>query len=260
MPSRNDACPCGSGRKYKRCCMNKESKPRYEVISRIMDASQIDPETGDIEVELFIDGVNGRSDLISTRTGESVLTNDASITRGYFGDKRFKVLSDIPLDLSHPAPNIKHQLLDYGCIVAIDTNTNIGKDGNSVSIGIAHQVLYVDIGHEGKYHYIPLPMIFRINEKVDKPENYNWRQLIRFMTIHQNYNPKMKHAIIVDSDLGNHRMYNSREMPIIEDFFLPENFQLIYASDAAADTFMNLAVRKCGSLATKIIKEIIKTS
>ncbi len=225
------------------------------MISRVVDTSHIDPETGDVEVELFIDGINGRSDMINTLTRESVLTDDASITRGYFGDKRFKVLSDIPIDLNHHSPNLKHQLLDYGSIVAIDTNTDTRKD---VSVGIAHQVLYVWLDNEVKYHYIPIPMIFRINEKVDKPENYNWRQLIRFMTIHQNYNPKMKHGLIVDSDLGNHRMYNSREMPIIDDFFLPENFQLIYASDAASDTFLNVAVRKCEGLASKIIKEIVK--
>ena len=24
VPGRNDPCPCGSGKKYKRCCMNKD--------------------------------------------------------------------------------------------------------------------------------------------------------------------------------------------------------------------------------------------
>ena len=28
-PGRNDPCPCGSGRKYKRCCLGAERKPTF---------------------------------------------------------------------------------------------------------------------------------------------------------------------------------------------------------------------------------------
>lgn len=27
-PGRNDPCPCGSGKKYKQCCINKERGPK----------------------------------------------------------------------------------------------------------------------------------------------------------------------------------------------------------------------------------------
>ena len=27
---RNDRCPCGSGKKYKKCCMNKEDDESYK--------------------------------------------------------------------------------------------------------------------------------------------------------------------------------------------------------------------------------------
>ena len=37
---RNEKCPCGSGTKYKKCCLNKEIKP-YEVSATILDVIEI---------------------------------------------------------------------------------------------------------------------------------------------------------------------------------------------------------------------------
>ncbi len=34
---RNDPCPCGSGKKYKKCCLGKEDNPGYSDISRFAD-------------------------------------------------------------------------------------------------------------------------------------------------------------------------------------------------------------------------------
>ncbi|MGH9204248.1 MAG: SEC-C metal-binding domain-containing protein [Vicinamibacterales bacterium] len=39
-PSRNDPCPCGSGRKYKRCCMEREQSLRVaDGWLRLVDGS-----------------------------------------------------------------------------------------------------------------------------------------------------------------------------------------------------------------------------
>lgn len=35
MTERNDPCPCGSGKKYKKCCMNDKSKGGKTRIIRI---------------------------------------------------------------------------------------------------------------------------------------------------------------------------------------------------------------------------------
>ncbi len=34
---RNDPCPCGSGKKYKKCCLGKEDNPEYSDISQFVD-------------------------------------------------------------------------------------------------------------------------------------------------------------------------------------------------------------------------------
>jgi methionyl aminopeptidase len=47
---RNDPCPCGSGRKYKRCCIGKETVPQVNLAKRYKRDYQIKLKTsGDIE-------------------------------------------------------------------------------------------------------------------------------------------------------------------------------------------------------------------
>ena len=34
---RNDPCPCGSGKKYKKCCLGKADNPEYSDITKFAD-------------------------------------------------------------------------------------------------------------------------------------------------------------------------------------------------------------------------------
>ncbi|NAW65274.1 YecA family protein [Photobacterium halotolerans] len=43
-PGRNDPCPCGSGKKYKHCCMNKVSKPHAEVFDDVESMVAMNPD------------------------------------------------------------------------------------------------------------------------------------------------------------------------------------------------------------------------
>ncbi len=45
-PGRNDLCPCGSGRKYKQCCLDKdESASREAYAKAIAEAPESSPDT-----------------------------------------------------------------------------------------------------------------------------------------------------------------------------------------------------------------------
>jgi len=55
-----------------------------------------------------------------------------------------------------------------------------------------------------------------------------------------NYNKNDKIALIVDSDLPNIELYNSYSKPIYNEFRLPYNFRLIYASsDSGKENIAN---------------------
>ena len=42
-PGRNDLCPCGSGKKYKLCCLNITSKQHAEVFDDIAQVVAMNP-------------------------------------------------------------------------------------------------------------------------------------------------------------------------------------------------------------------------
>jgi len=35
-PGRNEPCPCGSGKKYKKCCLHKEARPVVDMVWQLM--------------------------------------------------------------------------------------------------------------------------------------------------------------------------------------------------------------------------------
>jgi hypothetical protein len=37
LPDRNEKCPCGSGKKYKKCCMEKDKQAYMDIIQTISD-------------------------------------------------------------------------------------------------------------------------------------------------------------------------------------------------------------------------------
>lgn len=64
-------------------------------------------------------------------------------------------------------------------------------------------------------------------------------------------------GIVVDSELGHIKEFNSRERYIIDSFYLPQNFKLIYASADKNDTVLNWAIKQCDIAAGEILNYII---
>lgn len=256
--SRNSKCSCGSGKNYKNCCMKKSrNKKRFNFITYEAKPEHVN-ENGEIPISLFIDGINGKLDVLNANTNESFLKDGSKFQSGYFRESgKPKVLSEIPSIDGHHYTDLTRQILKYGMLVAIDTNT-YREEEQIISIGIAHQVFGIPTEKGHKFHYIPVNRPFVIRGNSEKPENQNWMNLLKFITNHKNHNPNFKIGIIVDSDLGNISSFNQREKPIFEDYYLPDNCELIFASDAANDSFLNQAIKKCHSLANAAYKEFFK--
>jgi hypothetical protein len=44
FPGRNDPCPCGSGKKYKKCCQDRASASRLTLVPPLSDAAPFDDD------------------------------------------------------------------------------------------------------------------------------------------------------------------------------------------------------------------------
>jgi len=248
-PNPNAPCPCGSGKKFKNCCANK--KPRQWSIN-----VQFEKPATEIRIGDFFNGnIQGFDKDIPVEPAKI----DYEI--GYSRTKKKKVINKIELDSTWVAVNPDEVLQKFDLVYAIDTNT---KEANGKTTSVTAIVLCIlDRDADGNItvQYGPLRILEFWNIK-DHPENVAWMKVIQFIIQDQTYNPDSKIGIVVDSDLGNLPAYNARTFPIYSDFYLPENFELIYASADVGkrEFFVNHLIALCEDMAKSLLARILRES
>jgi hypothetical protein len=242
---RNDLCPCGSGMKYKKCCIGKA--PRYPTLlaghTNKFQGVTIDRD-GQVSVQLE-SGITVKADAVLSQTGytkkdgkEKVLTSIPN-----------KVALDIPLYLA----------THYDRFYAIDTNTKqIKSDRISVATIFECYTRKISQQQLELYYRNGGNLIFK-NALKGLEEKFSWKHLINLLCSSKNYKIEMRIGIITDHDKDNHSRFNSRTSPIIGSFYLPKNFTLLYArSDAGIENILNWLLDKCEKDAKAILDALHK--
>lgn len=241
--NRNVPCPCGSGKKFKKCCINKV--PRE--ISLTLDFGK--PTRIDKLCIL-------KDNTIECLSNERIISPiDARIESSYEREKSPKIInrSYIGSDILTVDPN--RALYKYDLIYAIDTNT---KTINSGMISVSCIVLCKLIKEESKTIALYSPInCLEFRNVIDSHEKYAWRKYIQLIMANPAYKPNIKIGIIVDSDLENIPKYNLRKMPIVENFVLPDHFELLYASSDTGKEFLaNRLIAECDREANILFEKI----
>lgn len=245
-PNTNDPCPCGSGRKFKKCCMNK--KPRKWSINVEFEKPATEIRIGDFSnghIQGFDNGVPVRPEKVGFEIG-------------YDREKKKKIINQIALDPNRITPSPEESLQKFDLVYAIDTNTRVASD-KLLSVTC---IVLCTLDHVSDeildIRYGPFRALEFWNI-TDHPENVAWMKVIQFITQDSAYNTNSKIGIVVDSDLGNLSAYNARSMPIYSDFYLPENFELIYASAEVGkeEFFVNHLIALCEDMAKSLMTRIL---
>lgn len=122
---RNDPCPCGSGKKYKKCCLGQPSKPRTTTVT--MDMGE------PVSVKGVALSPSGEIRMIG-EDGKPLRHISATVERSYARAKGPKVLSRMPLHEHAPLiADPDRALLQFDTIFAIDSNARNIK-GHTVSV------------------------------------------------------------------------------------------------------------------------------
>lgn len=164
----------------------------------------------------------------------------------------FKHASKI-IDTSYTS--VEQNILNYDWLIAIDTNTIIIKN-TKVHVGIVAEITDMTL-ENGKFIHpkIRYETHFAFQGEFDKPELINWKNTIKYIVGSESYNSSLKIGLIVDSELGSIQDFNQRKRTIIDDFFLPNNFHLLYASaDTKNDSVLNQAIAFCDKSATQFLE------
>ena len=229
---RNDPCPCGSGKKFKKCCIDK--KPRTTRIKFDFE----EPVTIDSPDCLIFN--NGQFQIRDVN-GKIQTPEKTNVTTFYDRKKKKKILNALQFDGNHLMDIHTAMLANYNAVFAIDTNTYIEND-KSISLSCIIRIIYDEPSNQ--FFLIPL-RFYEFRNSCSKIENVAWCILIQeLMADMEKIDESYKIGLVVDSDLGNFDNFQSRKEPIIDDFFLPECISLIYAgSDSGGEFLLNKAIK-----------------
>jgi hypothetical protein len=247
---KNNPCPCGSGKKYKKCCLNK--KPREQTI---MVGSPVPLKGLHYDKEkMEFTGLALDDQLI-----KPVVTYSQTHYKSDSGKE--KVIDRIQDKvIPNEAELMRHLSSYFDLIIATDTNTkDIGSEAISVT-GVISCV--VRSTPEPNRYLVDFPehgiILFRNCPSNLPSEKYGWIMIIK--KVNSNPQNKLKRlAIVTDHDLDNHQLYNNKQIPIFRNFYLPDNIKLMYGrGDGSTENLLNDVVKKCDKKATEALREIEK--
>lgn len=178
---------------------------------------------------------------------------DSALETSYERSKGPKTLHRLVTSGASSYFDVNRALLNYELILAVDTNT---KRINEVDVSVAAIVQCflerpAQIGRMTGSYSARLALEY---ENVTNPELVGWRETIRLILASPTYRNGQTVALIVDSELGRLRDVNARRLPIIDDFYLPVGFTLVYASaDTGKESIPNRLIAFCDREAGRVL-------
>lgn len=178
-----------------------------------------------------------------------------------------KVVLKLPITTKDFALSPSAFLNYYDVLFAVDTNSR-DFDGAVHSISAMcrleiHSVTRELSGLTSKFTcnlnmFGALIYAKNIRERI---ENWCWVKAIEaIQSLYPKFNSSLRVGLVVDSDLGKIEAYNQRTEPIHGNFYLPNNFWLIYASaDASSNHLFHRMIRLCDREATLQLEAFTKT-
>ena len=249
-PGRNDPCPCGSGQKYKKCCLG--IKPREHSVI-VVSSERLQGFHYDYK-EMELTGLTVGNQLI-----KPVMSYSQTHYKSESGKE--KVISRVQDKvIPNESELMRHLFSAFDLIIAIDTNTKVIAGERISATGIVHCALQLMSGPEHDGYHADFPwhgaFLFRNCPNGLPPEKFGWMTEIKRINSVPLSGSK-RFAIVTDHDLDSHTSYNAKETPIASDFYLPDNFTLMYGrGDGPTQNLLNYLVKQCDKESSDVLKMI----
>ncbi len=248
---RNDPCPCGSGKKYKKCCLDKKPREHTVIVasSERLHGFHYDKE------KMELTGLT-----LDDRLIKPVITYSETHYKSDSGKE--KVIARIQDKvIPNEAELMRHLSSSFDLIIGVDTNTKaIGSERISVT-GIVHCVLQRLPEPDSYYADFPWhgAILFRNCPSELPSEKFGWMTVIQKVN-REPLNKLKRFAIVTDHDLDNHTSYNSRKTAIFREFYLPDNFMLMCGrGDGPNPKLVDYIVKQCDKESTEVLRMIEQT-
>lgn len=240
---RVNECPCGSKKAPEKCC--GPVKPRNHVL-------ELDPRNY-YESDGFAIGLD--YSMCRIVGGKRVpLIGEPIFSHTYARTKNNKVLvqgKSFGDHVLHP----DSILSSYDHLFFVDTNTRY-IEGTDVNVTASIHA-YVTNEKEGKViRYAPLALLEFWGVNVP-PERLGWHAVLTAIEAN-NELVGARNALIVDSEMSLLASFNERKMPILNDYYLPEKFELKYASADIGASIANKFIKACDRWSSEKLDDIVR--
>lgn len=230
--------------------MSKKQQPKKDRFIEITVENKIPAKVSHITCS------NGTFKLYDEDNTELELINAASCTKYKTENGKNRTLNRIESNSNIMSMNLIELICQFDVIFAVDTNT---KNINGVNISVpSMQCCEINKNkNETSFTFCCFGLVCLKNIEENHPEKIGIKLLIQAIMSNQNYSKNLKIGIVTDHDLGNIDKYNKKEIPLCEDFYLPENFTLLYATDKPKENILNILISECDKEANKFFSGVI---
>lgn len=143
---------------------------------------------------------------------------------------------------------------NYRLIAGMDTND---YDYQGCRISVSSSFLSDSATKKKSFsaQLLPAFIISEVREDLN-PEVVGWHLFFKHILPMLEVNSERRLGFVVDSELGKHQSINNREFPYYQEFYLPENVGLIYASSDTGTGAPNQLVRACDRASRELFGQI----
>lgn len=154
-----------------------------------------------------------------------------------------------------------HMYVNHDRYLAIDTSYISLEENNlcvTSCLSIEQDIPNINyLLKDEKLKVLLWPRLVFLARKNFNPERYAWMRYIQSLLKSCNYREDYSYGVVVDSDLDDIPKINAGEISIFDNFYIPNNISLIYASaDTGNENMQNKLIQQSDMVAKHTLKKV----
>lgn len=245
---RNQPCGCGSGRKYKKCCLNRHPRETFLYF--------------DMGRPVVVDSISisGRGDVRIWSGGRRVKPRMTTLSSGYpRAGKNHKITWQVPINSGEISLDYRAAIEDLDVLIVMDTNSRKLENGRYFAVSVAAEF---SVEVENGWINLTEANSCQLRFEGDDPglnEKIGWVEVLKVFRQagHPRDHRDLRMGLLTDHDRGKLSKYNSRELPLLPNtsIYLQPNERLMYASaGATSDGPLNQLMSQVDRAAKKVLE------
>jgi hypothetical protein len=204
-------------------------------------------------IEISYINIEDNKLILKDKNNDIIKPNFITIAETYERKKGHKIINQATDYSKENNLNINKILKSYTSILVVDTNYKT-YGSKYLCVSSSSIATWADNRHLSVFPQSNLA--FLLTNKEINPELYGWIDIIERFKLSSLYNIDDKFALVVDSELGDLLDYSKGKKAILNNYYIPNNFDLVYASSDVGKSAINKIMSNCDKSSKKILSQL----